>query len=379
MPRRVVRGVAQGTPAAPQHGAALLATLKEINKAWGDGLVMQANAIQQPVRIPTGIFALDLATCGGIPVRGISMFHGRRSSGKTTSALKTLAMAQKLWPDKTHIFVDAEHALETVWAEKLGVDVDRLLVVKPETGEQAVDMIDALLQTPDVGLMVLDCIAALIPMKELDNSAEDAHVGIHAKLVTTLMRRVTAAFSKARQTGRMMAFLCINQERAGIGKWAPPGQEAINLPGGKALDHYTMLQVKFKNKENISKDHQGIETLEFNEHAFQIDKNKMNAGLRKGEFQLMRRPNPEKNLFEGDLDDCGTMIAYAKKVGIYTGGGSSWTLDLNGRPLKFKSADDACQHFQEDFDEFWDLRNHLIALHAAKLGMPASFVQRFYE
>lgn len=379
MARTVIRGKPTGKPVERKMGAELMQTIKEIDKAYGGGLVLKGRGVQQPMRIPTGIFAVDLATCGGIPVRGISMFHGRRSSGKTTSALKTIAQAQRLWPELDHVFVDAEHSFESVWAAKLGVDLDRLILVQPETGEQGVNIMDALMQTPGVGLMVLDSIAALIPMKELDAAAEDAHVGIHAKLVTTLMRRITAAFSKARQTGRMMAFLCINQERAGIGKWAPPGQEAINLPGGKALDHYTMLQVKFKNKENISKDHQGIETLEYNEHAFQIDKNKMNAGLRKGEFQLMRRDNDEKGLREGDLDDCGTMIAYAKKVGIYTGGGQSWTLDLNGVPIKFRSADEACQHFQNEHDDFWALRNHLIALHAEKMGMPADFIQRFYE
>lgn len=359
-------------------GNELNAIIKEIDKQHGAGLVFRGSAATQPIRMPTGVFALDLALCGGLPVRGVSMFHGRRSSGKTTTALKTIAMAQRLHPEKDCVLIDQEHTFEPVWAEKLGVDLERLIVVQPETGEQAVDFIDGFLQTPSVSLVVLDSIASLVPMKELDASSEDAHVGIHAKLVTHLMRKVTGAFAKARQTGRIMAFLCINQERAGIGKWAPPGQEAINLPGGKALDHYTMVQVKFKNKEKISRDHQGFETLEYNEHAFQIDKNKMNAGIRTGEYQLMRRPSDSGPLLEGDIDDAGTMLAYGKKMGIYTGAGSSWTLELPDKEMKFKSVDEAIDHLYETFDDYWSLRNHLIALHSAKLGMPQYFLDRFY-
>lgn len=375
---RTVTRTSKPRTAAPAHGVELTKMINAIDKQYGGGLVVAGNSLEQPLRLPTGIFALDLALCGGIPVRGVTMFHGQRSSGKTTSALKTVAMFQRLYPDLSVVFVDAEHSFESVWAAKLGVDLSRLIVVQNETGEQAVDIIDGLMQTPGVGLVVLDSVAALIPMRELDASAEDAHVGIHAKLVTGLMRKVTAAFSKSRQEGRIMSFLCINQQRAGIGKRMPNGIEAINLPGGKALDHYTLVQVKFKNKENITRDAQGFETLEFNEHAFQIDKNKINAGMRKGEFQLMRRDNQELGLKEGDLDDCGTMLAYAKKMDIYTGGGQAWKLELADRELKFKSAADACQYFYEDFDEFWAFRNHLIALHAAKLGMPQKFLDRFY-
>lgn len=378
MARVKVRG-SDGRTTPPAAGAQLLAMIRQIDKAHGEGLVFRGRQAKQPIRLPTGIFALDLALCGGIPNRGVTMFHGRRSSGKTTSALKTIATTQRLNPDKTCILIDQEHTFEPVWAEKLGVDLDRLIVVQPETGEQAVDFIDGFMQTDDVILVVLDSVAALVPMKELDNSAEDAHVGIHAKLVTHLMRKVTGAFAKARQSDRIISFLCLNQERSGIGKWAPPGQEAINLPGGKALDHYTMVQAKFKNKENISKDEQGFETLDFNEHAFQIDKNKMNAGIRKGEFQLMRRASDEMPLLEGDIDDANTMLAYGKKMGIYTGGGQSWTLELPDKELKFKSADEGCQHLYSNFEDYWAVRNHLIALHSAKLGMPQYFLDQFYD
>jgi recombination protein RecA len=379
MARTRARGVPERV-AEPQSGAALKAMIKQIDKQHGEGLVFRGREAAQPYRIPTGIFALDLATCGGIPVRGVTMFHGRRSSGKTTSSLKTIAQAQRLYPEGDIVLIDQEHTFEPVWAGKLGVDLDRLIVVQPETGEQAVDFIDGFLHTPGVVLVVLDSVASLVPMRELNGSAEDAHVGIHAKLVTTLMRKVTSAFAMARRdNNRHCTFLCINQQRSKIGGYAPPGQEAINLPGGKALDHYTMLQVKFKNQEKFAKDDQGFEMLDMNEHGFQIDKNKMNAGLRKGEFQLCRSHQEDTGLDEGDIDDAGTMLAYGKKMGIYTGAGRAWTLAMPNKDIKFGSGDEAVAHLYENRDDYWILRNHLIALHSAKLGMPQSFLDRFYE
>lgn len=376
MARTKTRGLPVRT-AEPKQGAELAAMIRQIDKAHGEGLVFRARAIHQPLRIPTGIFSLDLATCGGIPVRCVTMFHGRRSSGKTTSALKTIAAAQRLYPEGDIVFIDQEHSFDSVWASKLGVDLDRLIVVQPETGEQAVDFIDGFLHTSSVVLVVLDSVAALVPMKELKASAEDAHVGIHAKLVTHLMRKVTNAFAVARRDDRPVTFLCINQQRSKIGGFSPDG-DPINLPGGKALDHYTMLQVKFKNKEKFAKDDQGFDMLDINEHAFSIDKNKINAGIRTGEFQLQRQASSLYPLNEGDIDDAGTMLAYGKKMGIYTGGGQSWTLDLPDKEMKFKSGDEACNHLYDNFEDYWALRNHLIALHSAKLGMPQDFLDRFY-
>lgn len=376
MARTRVRGVE--APAAPKQGAELLSMIRQINKAHGEGLVLRGNQIHQPIRFPTGVFSLDLATCGGIPNRSVTMFHGRRSSGKTTTALKTIATTQRLNPGCDVVFVDQEHSFDSVWAAKLGCDLDRLLVIQPETGEQAVDFIDGFIHTDSVRLIVLDSVAALVPMRELKAGAEDAHVGIHAKLVTHLMRKVTNGFAMARRADRDVAFLCINQQRSKIGGFSPDG-DPINLPGGKALDHYTMLQVKFKNKEKFSKDEQGFDMLDVNEHAFSIDKNKVNAGIRAGEFQLQRRASDVYPLVEGDIDDAGTMLAYGKKMGIYTGGGQSWTLELPDKELKFKSGDAACTHLYEEYEDYWALRNHLIAMHSAKLGMPQSFLDRFYE
>lgn len=193
------------------------------------------------------------------------------------------------------------------------------------------------------------------------------------------MRKINAGIANAAKQGRDITFLYTNQDRAGIGKWAPAGQEAISNPGGKALEHYSVLQVKFKNKETLKKDEEGIEMLDVNEHAFTIDKNKFNAGIRKGEFQLQRVANEEYGLDEGDIDDAASMLAFGKKMGIYTGAGRSWTLDMPDFNETKGSADEWIKFLYEEREYHQQLRNHLIALHAVKLGMPQYLIDNIYE
>ena len=335
--------------------------------------------MRQPIRLPTGIFTLDLALCGGLFMNCINEFLGARSSGKTTALLKAIASAQRQYPNLTPALVDAEHTFDPVWAAKLGVDLEHLIVVQPSTGEEAVDQVQGLMSHAGISMVAMDSVAALVPMKEVEAATEDMHVGIHAKLVTRLVRKANTAISEASKAGRPMMLLVTNQQRAGIGKWAPPGQEAISNPGGKALEHYTALQVKFKNKENLKKDDEGFDMLEVNEHAFSVDKNKFNAGMRKGEYLLRRSADDDLGLSEGDIDDAESMLGFAKKMGIYTGGGSSWTLELPEFSDTMRGRDAWVEYLYSNRDVHQQLRNHLIALHAVKLGMPQYFVDAIYE
>lgn len=352
--------------------------VKEIRKAFGDRSIVKGNEIFQPERNPTGIFTLDLALLGGVFDRCITELHGRRSSGKTTTLYKIMANAQKKYPDRAVGFVDAELTYDPVWAEKLGVNTSDLLVAQPQSGEEAVDVTQALMAHPDVCMVGLDSIAAMTPMKEVEEAAQDIHVGIHSKLVTRLVRKVLHSITLASAAGRPMSMVCTNQDRAGIGKWAPPGQEAITNPGGKALEHYAALQIKFKNKETLKKDDEGFELLNVNEHAFTIEKNKFNAGVRKGEFQLQRIEDEEYGLVEGDIDCASTMISTAKRMGIYTGGGRSWTLELPSGSETLGNVDEWVKRIYSDRDLYNELYNHLIALHAAKLGMPEYMIESIY-
>lgn len=374
--RTRVRGVVQG---ASSGRADLSDIVKAIQKQHGNTTIKVASEARQPIRLSTGIFTLDLALCGGLFMNCINEFLGARSSGKTTALLKAIASAQRQYPSLTPALVDAEHTFDPVWAGKLGVDLDHLILVQPSTGEEAVDQVQGLMSHAGISMVALDSVAALVPMKEVDAATEDAHVGIHAKLVTRLVRKANTAISDASKAGRPMMLLVTNQQRAGIGKWAPPGQEAISNPGGKALEHYTALQVKFKNKENLKKDDEGFDMLDVNEHAFSVDKNKFNAGMRKGEYLLRRSDDDDLGLSEGDIDDAESMLGFAKKMGIYTGGGSSWTLELPEYSETMRGREAWVSHLYANRDIHLQLRNHLIALHAVKLGMPQYFVDAIYE
>lgn len=377
-PKDAAAAVDGAAPAGKPGKTELETVTSEIQKRFGAAVITRASEVHQPWRIPTKIFSFDLATCGGVPHNRVIMFHGPRSSGKTTAAEKVIAGAQMSMPDQQVAFVDAEGTRDSTWAGKLGVDNTSVVLTRPETGENAVDIAEALIRTREISLVVLDSIAALTPMKEIEVSAEDALVGGQARLMARFMRKATSALIAERHRGHFVTLLVINQQRSKIGGWAPAGQEPLSLPGGKALEFATTLQCRFKNKENLSKDDRGFETVEYNEHAFTIDKNKMHGGIKTGEYQLMRRDSEQFPLLEGDIDDAPAMLAHAKKIGCYTGGGQSWKLDIPDFNYTFKNADEAILYLYENRNVYWMLRCHLIADHAARIGMSQAFVNYLY-
>lgn len=355
------------------------ATLAAIRKRFGDGSVTQANSVVQPDRIPTNIFIIDFLTLGGIPVNRASMVVGERHAGKSLFAYKTVAGAQKKFPDQQAVYIDIEGTFDPVWAAKLGVDLDNLVLFQPETGESAVDVTDAFIGTREVSLVVMDSIAALVPMKEIDSSAEDALVGAQARLVGGMVRKATASMIRERKRDHNVSLLFVNQFRSKIGGFAGFG-EPRSIPGGKALEFATSLQLIMKNKENTGKDSLGNDTMVLNEHSFTITKNKLNGGGRTGEFRLLRQANESLGLSEGEVDDAGTMLAFAKKFGVFTGEGSKTKrLEFWGHDLEFRKLEDALIHLYANRDVYWDLRNFLIASQAQALNMPEEYVNRFLE
>lgn len=370
--------VARKGSTGPSSDDELVQTIKEIRKQFGDNYIGQGNSIEQPIRIPTGAFILDYLTLGGIPTNRASMVVGERHAGKSMIAAKIAANAQKVFPDKRVVWADVEGAYDPVWGGKLGIDNDDLLLTQPETGEAAVDIVDALVGTKEVSLVVIDSIAALTPMSEIDSSAEDGLVGVQARLVGRMVRKVTASMIRERRRGHEVAILFVNQFRSKIGGFAGFG-EPRSIPGGKALEFATSLQWIMKNKESGGKDEIGNDTIAVNEHSFTITKNKLNGGGRTGEFRLLRTENQELGLHEGDIDDASTMLSFAKKYGAYAGGGSSWTLSFWDYDLKFRGMGDAVAYLYQHRDVYWDLRNYLIASHAESMNMPQSFIERFFE
>lgn len=373
-----MRGKTVGVVGSSSSGTELEVLQAAFAKQYGNRTVVTASDLRQPVRLPTGNFALDLAFCGGLPEGRIGMFLGKRSAGKTTQALKTLAIQQRIRPYQKHAFIDAEHAFDPVWAEKLGVDPRQLIVVRPSSGEEAVDIVEALMRTLEIGLICLDSVAALVPMREIDTSAEDElRVGMHAKLCTTLVRKTNQALAHEEKRDHRPTLLLLNQYRSAIGKHQSYG-EPLSIPGGKALEHFTTVQAIFRNKENMGKDEFGAEVLDFNEHQFRVDKNKINGGVRTGEYSLLRQAG-DYGLQEGDIEDATTMLAMAKKFGMYTGGGSRWRLQVGPLDETYGKLDEALSDLYSDRNKYWSLRNELMAQHARNLGMPQYHIDSILE
>lgn len=346
-----------------------------IRKDHGDKTVVSGHDIHQPFRIPTGIFTYDYATLGGIPYSRMTMFHGPKHSGKSTAALKSIAGAQRSLPGQKPVLIDVEGTFDGTWGQKTGVSLDDLIVVQPDTGEQAVDITVGLVHARETSLIVIDSLAALLPMKEEEASAEDSLVGQQSRLITSMLRKVSAAQIKERKRGHFVSVLLINQQRSKIGGWSPTG-DPLSLPGGKALGFFTSLETRWKNKEVINKDEQGNETLVHNEHAFTIEKNKMNAGMRSGDYRLLRRDDPGRGLSEGDTDDAGTMLAFAKRLGIYGGTPKQgYLLEFDDYSATYANVDAAIVDLYQDRELYDALRRHLIVDNAMRQKMPEDFLE----
>ena len=353
----------------------LEAIIKQIKKDKGEQTVLPGSAVRQPFRIRTNIFALDYALLGGIPFNRTTMFHGKKHSGKSSACNKVIASAQQFMPDQKCALIDTEGTFDDVWARKNGVDTDELVLVQPDTGEDAVDIAVGLVHARETSLVVVDSLASLISYKEVEGSAEDEAVpGQQAKLITRMMRRITAAQITERKRGHFVSFLVTNQHRAKIGGWSPSG-EPRSLTGGQALSHFTSVEVCFKNKEVIKGDGSGEESLAYNEHAFNIEKNKHNAGMRSGEYVMLRRDNPDLGLDEGDVDDAGTMLAFAKRLGWYTGGGKGgFTLAFGDISEHYANGDAAVKALYAEREIYESLRIQLIVQNAIKQKMPTDFI-----
>ncbi len=190
------------------------AVIASIRKNKGENTVVRGSAIRQPFRIRTNIFTLDCALLGGIPYNRVTMVHGKKSHGKSTLAMRLVASAQASMPGQKPVWIDAEDTYDSVWAGKQAVDNDNLVVAKPDTGEDAVDMTVALIHAAETSLVVVDSLAALLPYKEEEGSAEDEAVpGLQAKLITRMMRRTTGALMKERKRGHFVTLVVLNQHR----------------------------------------------------------------------------------------------------------------------------------------------------------------------
>jgi recombination protein RecA len=287
-----------------EKNKALDAAVAQIERAFGKGSIMRmgARGVDEQIEvIPSGSLGLDLALgIGGLPRGRVMEIYGPESSGKTTLALHAIAEAQKR--GGTCAFIDAEHALDPGYARKLGVDVDNLLISQPDAGEQALEICDTLVRSGAIDVVVIDSVAALVPRAELEGEMGDSHMGLHARLMSQALRKLTGSVSRSNTT-----LIFLNQIRMKIGVMFGNPETTT---GGNALKFYASLRMEIRRIGQI-KDRDEVVG---NQTRVKVVKNKLAPPFRQVEFDIMYGEGISK---VGELIDLGVKAGVVEKSGAW--------------------------------------------------------------
>ncbi|MGM0880805.1 MAG: recombinase RecA [Bacillota bacterium] len=283
--------------------AALEMALRQIEKQFGKGSIMKLgeSTHMQVETVPSGSLALDIALgIGGLPRGRVIEVYGPESSGKTTVALHAIAEVQRIGGQAA--FIDAEHALDPLYASKLGVNIDELLLSQPDTGEQALEIAEALVRSGAVDIIVIDSVAALVPKAEIEGDMGDSHVGLQARLMSQALRKLSGAISKSKTIA-----IFINQLREKVGVMFGNPE---TTPGGRALKFYSSVRLDVRRIETLK---QGNDMVG-NRTRIKVVKNKVAPPFKQAEIDIMYGEGISR---EGTLVDIGVEMDIVQKSGAW--------------------------------------------------------------